>query len=201
MAGASCQHDPAVRPPRSHNLALLLHLRLPPLQSPRSFLHSSSPLPDASCRAVRPLPRPAPISQCKQGEIDSRVVASLSNLPPSDAIECLDKLEKAAQTSEIRNLSAYLAGVVKRVSTSTGGGGGSPPTGLAPAAQHELQALYASGRVRPNELNEKTLRTLGQEPADVQALVLRSFGERNLNGIRNMAGQRCARGLAGVGVG
>ena len=136
------------------------------------------------------------------------MISSLSNLSPSDAIDCLNKLDRASKTSEIRNPAAYLAGVVKRLSTSHGGGGGggggfrdgggrrdlgASPSALAPAAQRELEALYASGRVRPEDLNERTLQALGREqPPEVQALVLRSFGDRNLNGIRNMAGQQCS---------
>eukprot|EP00887_Chlorella_sp_A99_P002535 scaffold6.g2535.t1 len=136
---------------------------------------------------------------CAPGEIDARVIASLAHLHPTDAVECLDKLEAAARSSEIRNLSAYLAGVVKRVSAAGGppGGGrggpgaasasGGPPTALAPAAQRVLDQMCAAGKVRRSDLEGKVLRGLAQEPADVQHLVMNSFAERNLHNIRNMA--------------
>ena len=134
---------------------------------------------------------PPPVQQCAPADIDARVIGSLANLAPADAIECLDKLENAARKSEIRNLSAYLAGVVKRVShAGAGAGPGQPAPPLAPPAQRILDQLYSSGKVRQGELDSKVLRTLSQEPADVQTLVMGSFADRNLLGIRNMAGGR-----------
>jgi hypothetical protein len=154
-------------------------------------------------------------------QLDERIVSSLRGLPPPDAADAVAQLEGAARAGPIRNASAYLAGVIRRVASLPPGAGaaaapgpfvGGPPFGgrgpppaafgggpgggfgapggeppLAPQAAAVLDHLNASGAVRPGDLDARSLRALAGRPPEVQALVLSSFADRNLRGIRNMA--------------
>lgn len=163
-------------------------------------------------------------------DFDDRVLNLLSKVAAGDAEECLSKLESALRIpGSVRNPSAYLAGVVKRVSgpggpgggnyagggggsyaggggsSYAGGGGGGPPRGslmagqgaapqgstpqLAPAAARELEGLCADGRLRPADIEGRNLASLAALAPEAQLFVMRSFADRNLAGIRNMAGQ------------
>ncbi|KAL4853841.1 hypothetical protein ACK3TF_005216 [Chlorella vulgaris] len=165
---------------------------------------------------------------CMPDDFDDRVLNLLSKVAAGDAEECLSKLESALRIpGSVRNPSAYLAGVVKRVSgpggpgggnyagsgggsyagggggSYAGGGGGGPPRGslmagqgaaphgsspqLAPAAARELEGLYADGRLRPGDIEGRNLASLAALAPEAQLFVMRSFADRNLAGIRNMA--------------
>lgn len=78
----------------------------------------------------RSLPPPPTCQQhCSPDELDDRVLTLLSSLPPSEQVESLVKLDSALRTqrADVRNVSAFLAGVVKRMTGSHAGVGVGPP--------------------------------------------------------------------------
>lgn len=161
------------------------------------------------------LPPPLEPQHCSPDELDDRVVGLLLTLPPQDQIECLGKLDSALRTQrpDIRSVSAFLAGVIKRNPPSGSAGGGSyggggggyggggggwreeraPPERvlpeLAPGAAQVLDSLTAQGILRPGDLDGRSLAAVAAMPPDWQAFVLGSFAEKNFGGVRNMAGQ------------
>lgn len=170
----------------------------------------------------RSLPPPPTRQQhCSPDELDDRVLNLLSSLPPSEQVESLVKLDSALRTqrADVRNVSAFLAGVVKRMTGSAGGGvgppargppgggrgggpyghaAGPPPPGghagpaeaqLAPAAAQVLDRLYAEGRLRRGDLDSRSLASLAALQPEAQAFVMHTFADRNLSTVRNMSGQ------------
>jgi hypothetical protein len=140
-------------------------------------------------------------------DFDDRVLNLLSSISAQDATDCLNKLESALRIpNSVRNPSAYLAGVIKRVTGATAGGHGGGHSGggsavpasapthastaqqLAPDAARVLEQLHAEGRVRPGELEGRNMGTMASLPPEVQLFAMRTFADRNLTGIRNMAG-------------
>ena len=53
--------------------------------------------------------------QCSEKDVDENIRRQLRVLTSSDALDALAKLESALRTSNVRNLSAYLAGVIRRI--------------------------------------------------------------------------------------
>lgn len=176
------------------------------------------------CRlaAVLPLPPPLPLPQllpfvglpsawqCMPSDFDDRVLSLLTSLPAHDAEESVSKLESALRIpGSVRNPSAYLAGVIKRLSGAGSGppggpggraGGLAPPAAsaqLAPAAGSVLEQLIAEGRMRPGDLEGRNLANVAALPPEMQLFIMRTFADRNLHGIRNMAGQRVGWGGTG----
>jgi hypothetical protein len=108
------------------------------------------------------------------------VLASLAGLPSADAIDALNKLRAAARTSTVRNPSAYLAGVLRRLVPPLGGEADAGEALLTPSAQDILDDLYQQGLVRRGDLDGRSLRLLAGRPTDVQTLVMQTFRDRNL---------------------
>ena len=117
---------------------------------------------------------------------DDKVLHQIRNLPPNEAMEILDKLNKSVRTSNVRNLSAYLAGVIRRSATAFGEYGSIED--LVPEARDVLEELYQRGFVIRGELDGKSLYQLAKKSPEIQVLVMDTFADRNLRGIRNMAG-------------
>jgi hypothetical protein len=135
-------------------------------------------------------------------DFDDRVLSLLTSLPAHDAEESVSKLESALRIpGSVRNPSAYLAGVIKRLSGAGSGPPGGPggragelpppaaPAQLAPAAGSVLEQLIAEGRMRPGDLEGRNLANVAALPPEMQLFIMRTFADRNLHGIRNMAGQ------------
>ena len=187
----------------------------PPPRPPATALVRWPPLPLTLCAAPAcsalgfPPARPA-CQQCSAADFDDRVLHLLSTVPPADGVGCLSKLESALRIpGSVRSPSAYLAGVVKRVAGHPGGGapaGGGPQHGppagagglpqLAPSAAQALEGLYASGRLRPGELEGRSLAQVAAMPPGVQAFVMHTFADRNLAGVRNIQGGWEGRALS-----
>lgn len=104
-------------------------------------------------------------------------------------MDALHKLESALRTSNVRNLSAYLAGVIRRI-TQIGPEGPGAQVPLTPEAQSVLEFLYGRNIVRRGDLDSKSLAALATKAPEYQVLVMETFRDRNLHGIRNMAGQQ-----------
>jgi hypothetical protein len=91
-------------------------------------------------------------------------------------------------------MAAYLSGVVRRITQLTpgphhdAGGGGAALPPLFPEAQSVLDHLYHAGAVRRGDIDAKQLMTLSKKSPEYQVLVMDTFRDRNLRGIRNMAG-------------
>ncbi|KAH7616900.1 hypothetical protein NADE_001706 [Nannochloris sp. 'desiccata'] len=113
----------------------------------------------------------------------------LTTLAPSDALDALDKLESALRTSNVRNMAAYLSGVVRRITqlSPSGHDGAAALPPLFPEAQSVLDYLYHAGTVRRGDIDSKQLMTLSKKSPEYQVLVMDTFRDRNLRGIRNMA--------------
>jgi hypothetical protein len=86
-------------------------------------------------------------------------------------------------------MAAYLSGVVRRITQLTPI---SHDEASLPSLYHEAQAildhLYRAGAVRRGDIDSKQLTTLSKKSPEYQVLVLDTFQDRNLRGIRNMAG-------------
>jgi hypothetical protein len=114
-------------------------------------------------------------------------------LAPSDAVDSLSKLESAARASSVRKTSAYLAGVIRRVAQAPQGRSTTGADELFPPAKAVLDRLISGGALRKGELDYKSLQVLAGKPPEMQLLVMETFRDRNLYGIRNMAGQTYSR--------
>jgi hypothetical protein len=88
-------------------------------------------------------------------------------------------------------MAAYLSGVVRRITQLSPSGHDNaalPP--LFPEAQSVLDHLYHTGAVRRGDIDSKQLMTLSRKSPEYQVLVMDTFRDRNLRGIRNMAGKK-----------
>lgn len=128
--------------------------------------------------------------QCSRKESEE-IHHQLTTLAPSDALDALDKLESALRTSNVRNMAAYLSGVVRRITqlSPSGHDGAAALPPLFPEAQSVLDYLYHAGTVRRGDIDSKQLMTLSKKSPEYQVLVMDTFRDRNLRGIRNMAGK------------
>ena len=131
---------------------------------------------------------PPCVYQCTPDDLDDRVIQQLRNLAPADAADAVEKLIRSAKAGTVRNISAYLAGVIRRVAQTPAGMGGSVDD-LHPKAASILEYLYSVGAVKRGELDSRPLRNLSMKQPELQVLILETFRDRNLNGIRNMAGK------------
>lgn len=122
--------------------------------------------------------------QCPAVSIDDRAIGHLAELSPQQAIEVLDKFEVGLSKGDVRNPSAFLSSGIRRQSQPRG------PSlhELAPQAQQVLEQLYESGPVKRTDLDAKCMRLLANHPPEFQVLALDTFAERNLLGVRNVAG-------------
>lgn len=114
------------------------------------------------------------------------MVQQLRLLAPVDAVDAIDKLQRAAKDGTVRNISAYLAGVIRRIAQLPAGASG--PEELVPPAAAILEQLYKVGALKRGDLDHKPLRTLAGKSPELQVLIMQTFRDRNLHGIRNMAG-------------
>ncbi len=121
---------------RAGSRAAAAHCRSLPL------VHSLLPASRLPPLHTRPLP-PALLAlhqHCSPDELDDRVLNLLSSIPAAEQVDALAKLDSALRTqrADVRNVSAFLAGVIKRMSGSHGGGmgphggGGMGPPGHGP---------------------------------------------------------------------
>ena len=115
------------------------------------------------------------------------VLSQLREISVADAMDALEKVESTYLNSTVRNLPAYLAGVIRRITQLS-------PTSekhdsLHPEAQFILDQLYATGTVRRNDIDARSMAKLTSAAPEFQLLVMETFRDRNLQGIRNMAGQ------------
>lgn len=131
------------------------------------------------------------------------MLGHLAELPPATAVEAISRFEQGLGRSEVRNISAYFSSVIRRLAGggaqqggAAGGQGGGQGSGqavpglheLCPQAQQVMGELWSTGRLRPSDLDGKCLHILAGHPPAFQVLALDTFGERNLSGVRNMAG-------------
>lgn len=127
-------------------------------------------------------------------DVDSRVLQQLSKMPKKESLEAMKMLDQSVRTSKIRNLSAYLSSMLRRLSKS--GGEAAAPSqkahgtarDIAPRARAILQDLEDSHLVRQGELDGKALGTLAEKPEELQILTMEMFSSRNLRSVRNMTG-------------
>jgi len=120
---------------------------------------------------------------------DSKVLNQVRDMSPSEAKDVMDKLDHSVRTCHVRNLSAYLAGVIRRVSKVPGDARLASIDSLAPEAREVLESLYQKGLVKRGDLDGKAMQHLSIKSPELQVLVMDTFSDRNLRGIRNMAGK------------
>ena len=77
----------------------------------------------------------------------------LATIPPADQVDALSKLDSALRTqrADVRNVSAFLAGVVKRMAGGPlgGGGGGMGPPGRGPPGGMDARGPPPGGMAVP----------------------------------------------------
>lgn len=125
--------------------------------------------------------------QIAQNDIDHNITDQLKKLSPEDAVDALSKVENALRTSQVRNIPAYLAGVIKRVKQTPRDPAEIAAARLVPPAQAILDNLYAKNLIAQGDLDLRSLQNLANKSPDMQLLVMDTFKDRNLHGIRNMA--------------
>ena len=127
--------------------------------------------------------------QTRPADVDNKILHQIRSLSPSDVQEVMKKLDQAARTSHIRNLSAYIGGVIRRTTKVPTEAHSTTADSLIPEARNILENLYSRGLVQRGELDGKPLHFLASKSAEIQVLVMDTFSDRKLKGVRNMAGQ------------
>lgn len=130
-------------------------------------------------------------SKAQPKDIDNRVIQQLSKMPKKESLEAMKMLDHSVRTSKIRNLSAYLSSMLRRLSKSSSDGASKAHgtvRDIAPRARAILQDLQDSHLVREGELDGKALGTLAEKPEELQILTMELFSSRNLRAVRNMTG-------------
>lgn len=137
--------------------------------------------------------------QIKEDELDDTVLVKLGEFPAKDAVECLEQFCNCDIT-KIRNKSAYLIGVIRRVRSNmhnigsscnpnivVGGGGGSASAMayLDKNVQIRLTMLFSDGVCKPSDIDEKCLEALGQLPPRGALEALAQFVSRDLSDVRS----------------
>lgn len=120
--------------------------------------------------------------------LEDKTLEQLKNLSKADSKEVMKMLDHSVRSSNVRNLSAYLSSMIRRISRSTTLA--SKPQGtidnVVPQAREIMQDLMNSGSIRSGDLDGKCLGILSDKPKDVQILIMQLFSSRNLRGVRNM---------------
>ncbi|KAL6779827.1 hypothetical protein ACKKBG_A13895 [Auxenochlorella protothecoides x Auxenochlorella symbiontica] len=133
-------------------------------------------------------------------DLDERALDSLAQLPPTEAIESIDRLEQSVAGGRVRNPAAYLAGVLRRLPRDSGpphspGRGDrrddrpddrrDPASRLTPGAEAKLREVgVLSG---PGALDDRSIAGLARLSPEMQYLVADTFSTRRLDGIRSMS--------------
>jgi hypothetical protein len=125
--------------------------------------------------------------------IDSKVIQQLSKMPKKESLEAMKMLDHSVRTSKIRNFSAYLSSMLRRLSKGSNDSAASTKArgtvrDIAPRARAILQDLQDSHLLREGELDGKALKTLADKPEELQILIMEMFSSRNLRAVRNMTG-------------
>jgi len=130
-------------------------------------------------------------AKVKPASLEDRVLDQVRHLSKPDATEAMKMLDHSVRTSKIRNLSAYLSSMIRRMTSKPAQDPTRPVRGtlqdIGPEARELLQDLIDSRLVRQEDLDGKALGILAEKPRDVQALVVELFAGRNLASVRNMA--------------
>lgn len=130
-------------------------------------------------------------ARMKPDSLEEKVLDQLKRLSKPDATEAMKMLDHSVRTSKIRNLSAYLSSMIRRMTSKTARDTERAPHGtlqdVAPEAREILQDLIDSRLVRQEDLDGKALSILAEKPRDVQTLIVELFSNRNLASVRNMA--------------
>ena len=148
--------------------------------------------------------------RCHPSEIDDKVMMSLREFPDATGVEILENFAQA-DLNNVRNKSAFIAGVMKRYRMGAGGviggpmgptpgfsggygaapsyGSGPAPTGDLPeSVRNALDRIFNSGKCRPDELDSRCIDQLKTLPESTAIDVVTKFEEADLYSINSKAG-------------
>eukprot|EP00620_Florenciella_sp_RCC1587_P018755 CAMPEP_0182566470 /NCGR_PEP_ID=MMETSP1324-20130603/7933_1 /TAXON_ID=236786 /ORGANISM="Florenciella sp., Strain RCC1587" /LENGTH=268 /DNA_ID=CAMNT_0024780281 /DNA_START=233 /DNA_END=1035 /DNA_ORIENTATION=- len=136
-------------------------------------------------------------------ELDDGAILQLKQVSEVVAMSCLDHFAET-DLSTVRSKSAYLVGIIRRLNTSN------PHTGVHPAAnavanhgsvdtasldstmaalpasvQGRLQQIFASGSVKPDDLEPRVVLELMEFGENGACTILDRYGSKNLSAVRN----------------
>ena len=131
------------------------------------------------------------------GEFDARSLQDLCRLAPEEASKLLDGFAHL-DLSRVRNKSAYLSGMMRRVAsgepylgTNTGGLptvglDASKPQEMSPVVQSQLEAVYQSGVIDRHALDQRCIELLTSLPQQTAMDVLTEIQMKDMSQIRNI---------------
>ena len=128
-------------------------------------------------------------SKVRPGSLEIQVLNQLKNLSKTEAKEAMRMLDQSVRSSNIRNLSAYLSSMIRRMGKTSHPPAHAPRGTLQdiePQARELIQDLIDARLVRQADLDGKALSILSEKPRDVQVLIMQLFSDRNLQNVRNM---------------
>jgi len=166
-------------------------------ETPEDFANAKAKLSKATLNKLDSL---YASGQLHEGELDARSLVSLSEFTPKGTLEILDQFA-SPNMDQVRNKSAYLAGVMKRykrdvVLDSARPGAGVIPPGasreemyneLSQLVKDALENMYTRGVVKREDVDERALEYLSSLPGQIGANAVEELARANLSGVRNIS--------------
>lgn len=122
--------------------------------------------------------------------MDDGILRRLAEIDPKDALECLEQFSHC-DLSRVRNKSAYIVGVMRRMRTPTDSQPAAPPaprsSSLHENVSAKLKMLYNDGICKPADIDDKCLDKLAQLPVPCALEALTQLAGRDLTEIRSIA--------------
>lgn len=133
-----------------------------------------------------------------RGELDNRIIESLAQFPPAQALAILSKLSEA-DLSTVVNKNGFMAGIMRRFRSQLGQlakgdrdvaitKSKQVQTTLLPRVQVALEILFSGGRCRREEIDAHVIAKLRDLDETTAVEVLHRFAEAKLETIVNKSG-------------
>eukprot|EP01012_Entosiphon_sulcatum_P034182 TRINITY_DN4330_c0_g1_i1.p1 TRINITY_DN4330_c0_g1~~TRINITY_DN4330_c0_g1_i1.p1 ORF type:complete len:459 (-),score=89.25 TRINITY_DN4330_c0_g1_i1:574-1950(-) len=133
-----------------------------------------------------------------RGELDNRIIESLAQFPPAQALAILSKLSEA-DLSTVVNKNGFMAGIMRRFRSQLGQlakgdrdaaitKSKQVQTTLLPRVQVALEILFSGGRCRREEIDAHVIAKLRDLEEATAVEVLHRFAEAKLETIVNKSG-------------
>ncbi|GLC41211.1 hypothetical protein PLESTB_001526600 [Pleodorina starrii] len=114
-------------------------------------------------------------------DVDDKALDLLKDLKVDDAINVIDQFERAVQGGNVKNKSAYLAGVATRHKHF-----GHGPK-LSKDVQQRLEQLYRTGKMRDSQVfDAKVLEAINDLEPGLAIRVIENFESKDLEDARNI---------------
>lgn len=122
--------------------------------------------------------------------MDDSILRRLAEIDPREALECLEQFSHC-DLSRVRNKSAYIVGVMRRMRAPPDGNSTTPAGSRTPTlhenVQMKLKSLYNDGICKPTDIDDKCLDKLAQLTVPCAIEALSQLASRDLTEIRSIA--------------